>query len=354
MEQYERHIQFLEVKSLFHNPWQYRVLAPLSVELIKAIYDQTIDKIYPIEEFVQIQLPEGAAPKESTKEFLQMMNNHDFVKYNIIYSCYRFLLNMVIYVLLFFLLSYFVRNEWLIFFGLILVGFSFGNAVNDSDFTLHSYIDVVLYLLAGLIILYKKNSWYILLLTVIGAFNRETCLLIPFMYLISQIDWDHWKEEKFMLRKFPLPNIEVIMITMLSGIFYATIFIGIRWYYGYEPQTEWKVPAGLPMLKLNLLSTIGIKSYFEMIGLFSLLPFLCLYKFKATSKILQIWFIGIVPIWFLVHWIAVVAYQSRLFLVPTLLIFLPMALEIIEEKYKKAKKKERPKHLNEQINALLS
>jgi hypothetical protein len=87
------------------------------------------------------------------------------------------------------------------------------------------------------------------------------------------------------------------------------------------------------MLRLNLVSLIAVKSYFEMIGAFSIIPLICLYKFKSASRILQIWFIGIVPIWFLVHFVSVVAYQSRLFLVPTLLIFVPMLLEIIENEY---------------------
>nr|WKN36370.1 hypothetical protein K4G66_28835 [Tunicatimonas sp. TK19036] len=342
IDQYERHVQFLEVNSRFHNPWQYRVLAPLSVEFIKIIYDHTIDKILPIENYIHIELPEGADPKSSTLEFLQLMNNPDFVKYNLIYSGYRFFLNVGIYLLSFVLLSYFIRNKWLIYFGIILISFALGNAVNESDFTLHTYIDDILYLLAALVILYKKNDWYILLLTIIGAFNRETCLLIPFLYLISNIDWQSIKLRQLNLLKIIAPTSKVFMVTAFSGVAFALIFVAIRWYYGYEAQTEWKVPAGLPMLKLNLFSAIGIKSYFEMIGLFSIIPLLCLYKFRETSRILQIWFIGIVPLWFLVHWVAVVAYQSRLFLVPMLIIFIPMILEIIEKNSKYSKVQPKP------------
>ncbi|MEM9679037.1 MAG: hypothetical protein AAF901_01835, partial [Bacteroidota bacterium] len=123
---------------------------------------------------------------------------------------------------------------------------------------------------------------------------------------------------------------EVILITVLCGVCFITIFIGIRWYYGYEPATQWKVPAGLPMLKFNLASATAIKSYFEMFSLFSVIPIVCIYKFNQTDIKLRVWFLAIVPIWFTIHWIAVVAYQPRLFLVPTLLIFLPMLLQIVE------------------------
>jgi hypothetical protein len=331
--QYERHVQFMNVQSRFHNPWQYRVLTPLTVEALKVIYDNTIDKIYPIGERLKLKLPEGADPKDSTKELLSLASNPDFIKYTMIYAGLRFLQNVAIFILCYILLAYFVRSEWLIFLGLMFIALSLGNSVNDSDFTLHTYLDNILYLLAALVILYRKSPWYIVPITVIGAFNRETSLLIPFLYAVSTIDWSGWQSNKFSLKKLPIPEIRVFIITGLSLVLFISIFIGIRWYYGYQPQTQWKVPAGLPMLKLNLVSLLAVKSYFEMIGAFAVLPFICLYKLRSSSQILQVWFIALVPLWFGVHFVSVVAYQSRLFLVPTLIIFVPMMLEIIEKEY---------------------
>jgi hypothetical protein len=346
MLQYERHVQFMQVQSRFHNPWQYRILTPLTIEGLKIIYDHTIDKIYPIGERLKIKLPEGADPKESTKELLALTNNPDFIKYTLLYSVVRFLQNVAIYVLGYILFSYFIKSDWLIFFALIMVSLAMGNSVNDSDFTLHTYLDNILYLLAGIVILFKRNPWYIFILTVIGALNRETALLIPFLYAISIFDWASWMKNKFNLTKFPFPKFSQIAIVASSLIAFVAIFIAIRMHYGYQPQTQWKVPAGLPMLKLNLVSLIAVKSYFEMIGAFSIIPFICLYKFKSASRVLQIWFIGIVPIWFLVHFVSVVAYQSRLFLVPTLLIFIPMLLEIIENEYVSLLKKNQILEIN--------
>ena len=331
--QYQRHVEFMNVQSRFHNPWQYRILTPLTVEAIKIVYDKTLDRIYPIGEKLKITLPEGADPKDSTKELLTLAGNPDFIKYTMIYSGVRILQNVLIFLLSYILLAYFVKSNWLIFLGLIFISLALGNSVNDSDFTLHTYLDDILYLLAGIVILYKKNPWYIFLITLIGALNRETALLIPFLYTISIVNWQGWKENKFSLKKIPFPAFNQTAIIGLSLICFVGIFVAIRWYYGYQPQTQWKVPAGLPMLKLNLISLIAVKSYFEMIGAFSIIPLLCLYKFKSASPILKTWFIGIVPIWFLVHFVSVVAYQSRLFLVPTLIIFIPMLLEMIEKEY---------------------
>jgi hypothetical protein len=351
MLQYERHVQFMNVQSRFHNPWQYRILTPLMVEGLKIIYDNTVDKIYPIGERLKINLPEGADPRESTKELLSLANNPDFIKYTLIYAGLRFIQNVAIFVLCYILFAYFVKSDWLIFLALMVVSLAMGNSVNDSDFTLHTYLDNILYLLAAIVIVYKKNPWYILLLTLVGALNRETALLIPFLYAISVFDWTAWRASQFSLAKIPFPSVKTITIVLCSLTLFIGIFIFIRWYYGYQPQTQWKVPAGWPMLKLNLISLIAIKSYFEMIGAFSIIPLLCLYKFKSTNPLLQIWFIGIVPIWFLVHFVSVVAYQSRLFLVPTFLIFIPMMLEIIEQEYLRLLEKNQVLKIDEQIKA---
>ena len=67
-----------------------------------------------------------------------------------------------------------------------------------------------------------------------------------------------------------------------------------------------------------------------MYGVFGFLPIWCLFLFKEMNPKLKIFFIVIVPVWFAVHFISVVAYQSRLYLVPTLLIFFPAVLQHIE------------------------
>ena len=85
-----------------------------------------------------------------------------------------------------------------------------------------------------------------------------------------------------------------------------------------------------PMLKFNLLSFHSIKTYMEMYGVFTLLPFISLIILRRSNPYLKRWFWAVIPLWFTVHFFLVVAYQSRLFLVPTFLIFLPMILEYIE------------------------
>ena len=132
------------------------------------------------------------------------------------------------------------------------------------------------------------------------------------------------------LKSIGLPPLKTWILTTVLYLIFLLIFIGLRNYFGYQPQQVWKVPAGLPMLKLNLFSAVGVKAFMELIGTFAVLPLLILYKFKSFPYLLKKWFLFIVPVWFAVHYVSVVAYQTRLFMVPFILIMLPMILWFVE------------------------
>ncbi len=331
---YERHIAIIEKRSEFYNPWQYRILCPLIIEGVKYIYDRTIDKIYPVEKHFHFDFKKTSTPTPETKKLISQLQQPEFVKYMIIFITFRFIENLLVFILGYLLLAYFVKNDWLIFFALIAMSWAMGNSVFASDLTFNTYLDNIFYLLAGNLILYKKNLWYIIPITLFAALNRETSLMIPWLVFISFIDLSKVQSDKFSIRKIKLPPKKIFIISISSFIIFCIIFVSVRFYFGYRPQSVWKVSAGLPMLKLNLFSTVAIKSYFEMIGAFSVIPLICLYKFSICSSILRTWFKGIVPIWFFVHLYSVVTYESRLFLVPTFLIFIPMFLQIIEYQWK--------------------
>ena len=335
-ETYQRHIDFLNEQSQFYNPWQYRVLAPLIIEGLYKVYNVTVDKIYPIEEKFQLQLSDSTRPKEETKEFLQLFQEEGFVKYLIVFLGFRFFINLLIFYFGYKVFRHFTSNPWLIGLAFVFMSLSMGNAVNDADLAFNTYIDVALYLVAGHLILGKKSILWFIPITLIGALNRETSLFIPALLFLTFIKWDDLYKHPFKLKTW-FPNQKITIVTAVCLIIFAAIFVGIRLYYGYEEQTTWKVEAGWPMLKLNLFSVESVKSYFEMFGAFSILPFIILYNIRKGSYILKVWFWGMVPVWFLAHWLLVVAYQSRLFLVPTFLIFLPFVIELIERETAKRK-----------------
>lgn len=328
---YEIFRGIIEKKAKFYNPWQYRILCPLLIEVTKKTYDHTIDRILPIEKVIHFKFDETSGFTPETQRFIHELNDPQTVKYLIIFIAFRFIEDFLILLFSFYFLSYFIKNRWLVLLGLVMVSWSMGNGVNVSDLAFNTYLDIVLYLLAACIILYQRNPWYIVPIAIIGSLNRETSLLIPFLFFVSRIKFDTSSFLLGIFNKTIWPPKKDFIISAVASLSFIIIFIGLRIYFGYRPQTVWKVPAGLPMLKLNLVSFVAIKGYFEMFGAFSILPLICLYKFKQCSLILRIWFVAIVPIWFFVHFYSVVTYQSRTFLVPTFLIFLPMVLEIIQK-----------------------
>jgi len=326
IEQFERFLDWKAGKSMFFNPWQYRVLCPFLVEVLYQIFDHTVFALFPIHA-PEYNLPGNATDKNAiTQKMLVLSSNPEFIKYSVVFVTFRLLEHLVIFWLAFKYFSLFVKNQALVILGLMMVPIFMANGVMDSDLAFNSYMDVILYLWAGLVIVKKLNSWWIVPISILGALNRETSLLIPVIFFFSKVDWSNFKA----IPTFIKDNLSLLTVCVVSTVVFLAIFVSIRVYYGYQPQTQWRVPAGPQMLKLNLLSSVAVKSYNEMFGVFGFLPIWCLLFFKGMSRNLKVFFIALVPVWFAVHLISVVAYQGRLFLVPTFLIFLPAALEYID------------------------
>lgn len=338
---YERHVALMEGRSDFYNPWQYRMLAPLMIEGIMWVYDKTVNQVYPIEK-LNFNYQQTSTPTEETQEFLKLLNDKRALKYSIVLVMFRLLLNVFVFLLAYRLWKYFVSNVWLILFGLGFVSLAMGNAVIASDLTFNTYLDVIFYLSAALIIVYKKDPRWLLLMVPVAALNRETSMLIPFLFFISQMDFTGFSFRKFNLRSVSFPSKNTWFLTAGMYLLFFAVFIALRMYYGYKPQQVWKVPAGLPMLKLNLFSGMAVKTYFEILGVFSILPFVILYKFKSMPQLLRIWFLGIVPVWLAVHFYSVVAYQTRLFMVPLVMIIMPMILWLVERHISAADQRSAP------------
>lgn len=331
---YERHKALIEGKSEYYNPWQYRILCPVIIEGLMWGYNHTVDKIYPIEEKFTLKFQQTSEPNPETKQFLELIQLKGALKYMIVFLFFRFCLNLLVFILSFCLWRYFIKNNWLVFSGLMFLSLAMGNAVIASDLTFNTYLDNIFYLFTACIILYKKNPFWLLPLTLFAAFNRETAMLIPFLYFVSQTDFSNFRLKTFNIKSVQFPGSAVWFLTAGLYIIFFAVFIGVRIYYGYVPAQSWKATSGIPMIKLNLFSAVGVKAYFEMIGLFSVIPFIILYKFNRFPLQLRVWFLALVPLWFAVHVYSVVIYQTRLFLVPVIIVFLPMMLWLIENGYK--------------------
>lgn len=329
IEQYERFKNFQAKQSMFFNPWQYRILCPLLAEGIYVTLDNTLFKLVDFSK-AAVRPPENSGEKNAvTKKLIEQSGNPEFIKYNIVFVILRFLEHLAIFYLAFRFFSHFTTNDVLAFLGVMMVALFMGNAVADSDLSFNTYMDVILYLAIAVVIVEGLSYWWVVPITVVGALNRETSILIPVLFCFSKFSYDQWPD----IRRTFFSDTRALVLSALSGVLFVVIFVLIRSYYGYQPPTMWRVPTGLPMLKLNLLSSVSVKTYMEMFGVFGVLPLLIALGYRNMNYHLKIFLWVLVPVWFAVHLWSVVAYQSRLFLVPTALVFIPALLQSIEQRF---------------------
>ena len=334
---YERDQSVLQGKSEFYNPWQYRILCPYTIEGIIWIYNRTIDKVYPIDKKVHFTIDNTSGISDETAKFIQLMQTPGVIKYMLIFILFRFVEHLFIFYLSWKLWEYFVKSQWLIFFGINFLAIGLGNAVAAADLSFNTYLDIIFYLLTANIIVYKKNPLWLFVIIPLASFNRETCLMIPALYFISVTDFTQFSFRKFNIKDIGFPKTIVWLQTIALYIIYFAIFIGLRYHYGYQPAQRWKVPSGWPMLKLNLFGAVGVKGYFELLGTFGVILLIVIYQFRVFPHLLKKWFLFIVPVWFFVHYISVVAYETRTFIMPMVLTFLPMFLWLIEKEIRNLK-----------------
>ncbi len=179
-----------------------------------------------------------------------------------------------------------------------------------SHLAFDTWFDVVFYLLAGIAILEGRHFW-ILPISVIAAFNRETAILIPVMLVLARID---------LHRRFSLDRSVLLIASVSLGLF-ILIFFGIRLYYGPRSFIDVKGhTVGLDMLLYNLTSRM---TYVMPALTFSILPLIGIAVWRKWPAILHRFFLAIVPLWLLVHPFLALLWETRLFMVPYVLILIP-------------------------------
>lgn len=285
-EQVARHERMLAGNSEFFNPWQYRVFSTYMVEGFYKTLNSISDQI------------------DISKSFL----------------LFRVLQTLFIFIIAHrYILAHGIRNPWLVLMGVLLLGFSMAHSVFQSDLSVNTYFDILFYLMAGWLIIKGKLIW-IMPLMLLAALNRETSLLIPAMLIIPFVQW----------KPFSIPRIPFLIASLSTLLFFAA-FISVRLYYGYKPAEGINGMTGFAdYLSFNLRF---LKVYPELIGTVAFLPIITILFIKRLPRLLQQWFWVVCPAWFLIHFAYSTAVESRLFLVPQALIFIPAFLWLIENWY---------------------
>jgi len=285
--QIDRHEKIMAGNSEFFNPWQYRIFAPLLLEGLILVYKKTLPAQPEVLPFIVLH-------------FIQLI--------------------LVFYLALLFYEALGLRNPFALWTGLIFVCYNMASSAFMSDLSYNTYFDIAFYLLAGLLIIRERYYWLVPL-TFIATLNRETCAFIPLMVLIP------------FFRKDVIDRRKRLIVAGLSGIAFLAAFLGTRWYFGYQPAVGINgMTSPLDYLTFNV---TFFRLYPLLIGTLGIIPLIVVLNFsKLRHLCLRRWFWLIVPAWFAIHLLKANAMETRLFLVPQVLIFVPAFLFLMERWYK--------------------
>ncbi len=281
-KQIERHERWMAGDSEFFNPWQYRVFSPMIVEVSVSIY-----------QWVSGQ--KSSAIPFLIVHFLQMV--------------------IIIYLSHCYFTQLGIKNPFVLIAGLLILCYNISLSTYKSDLSFNTYFDIIFYLLAGIIVLKEKYKW-VIPLTVVAALNRETSGFIPFMTIVP----------------FTLENQkERIFVFICSLILFGVVFFAVRFYFGFHPaEGIHGLTTPVEHLRYNF---SFLKLYPLLLGTLSIIPLIVVFHLKKLNAHLFAWFWLIVPIWVGIHLIKSTVVETRLFLVPQLMIFLPGFLYLLEQWY---------------------
>ncbi len=272
--QLERHRAVLEGTSI--DPWQYRVLSEYLVQGFIWLV-QRLHVPYPI--------PTA-------------------------FIAFRVLQNIVLLLLA---AAYYRKlglSHYLVLLGLSLLSWGISYGYHDADLQFNTYSDVIFYLLAALVILHGRIAW-VVPIAGLAALNRETSLLIPFMILADQV------------ARPPRPRARMSFLVAGGALGLSTVvLIALRLAYGARPSGMTH-RIGFDLLYQNLARP---QSWLYLFATLGLLPIMALVSAPAWPRALRANLWAIVPVWFTIHLFAAVIAETRLFLVPHALVFVPGAL----------------------------
>jgi hypothetical protein len=276
--QWERTLRVIHGES--GTPWQYRLLTEGTVYGLVQVFTA-----------LDVHRPVGAA----------------FVLVRLVQNFSAFVLAVVFYRSL----GLSARTGLL---GVALLAWGMGHALYDGDLTFNTYTDLSLFVVAGTLIVQRRFAWLIPLM-LFAPFNRETSGCIPFMLLFSQLEWR------------PRLHVDrrVLLVFVVCLALWVSIVGGLRLVYGVRPYI---VPtAGVsPILPLLTFNLTWWRTWVFLFATLGLLPLMAIASWKAWPRDLQRFFWAVVPVWFPLHFALAHAPETRLFLVPQILIFIPGAL----------------------------
>lgn len=197
--------------------------------------------------------------------------------------------------------------------GLVLVAYAMTQALYHAGLAWDTYGDVALYLGAALLILARRYAW-IVPLSVVAALNRDTGGLIPVMLIATAVPLG--------LRTAEGRRAALLGLAALAafGVTIAAVRIAMGPSKLIVPEGHHQ---GWELFKFNVTRGVTWDNVFKMV---TVIPLLALIQWRSWPPALRVLAVTVVPVWLVVHFFGAVVAETRLLLVPYVLVAVPGAL----------------------------
>ena len=197
--------------------------------------------------------------------------------------------------------------------SLSILSWAMANALWDSGLKFDTYSEIILYLVAGLLLINRKYLWTLILIAIAAA-NRETSGLIAVM-LSGTMIMDRWPGR---------PTNRELLIAASAFVIFGIVYFGVRAAYGpRELVTAYGISVGgMALFSFNV---NRLRTWVQLFNTHSIIPIIALFCMRKWPPILRVYFWAVVPVWATVHLFLSILAESRLVLVPFTLVLLPGA-----------------------------
>ena len=198
--------------------------------------------------------------------------------------------------------------------GLSALAWGMTQANYGADLGFNASTDVLLYLGAALALVSGRYAWLVPI-TAIAALNRESSILIPYMALAFAVRW----EPRLTLDK------AIAAPAFAALALWCVLFVALHVSLGSRPWAlhESGAAPGFSYLQYNLTNPAAWEHGFGMLGI---LPLLALLSWRGWAAPLRPIFWGLVPLWCIGLLFCAPLDQSRVLLLPQVVVFVPGVL----------------------------
>ena len=159
--------------------------------------------------------------------------------------------------------------------GLSALAWGMALSLYNSDLSFSVFFDLAFYLLAAIFIL-EQRPWWVTLLMLPAALNRETSVLIPFLLGVHAY---------FRLQQ-AAPRRSALLAAAAGLLIYAAIFCGLRLFYGPQPFLSADgYSAGLALLLVNLKRSATWQQLMIVLGVMPVLAALAYRSWPASLRL---------------------------------------------------------------------